>query len=95
MAIENASSGTVVVGNFIGTDSTGSFTDPEGNLTDADELTNDIQIGSGSTASEFGGGVLVINSPNNVIGSPAGASPGGRFGRRQLDRRHHGAGHST
>ncbi len=77
VAIQNASSGTVVVGNFIGTDSTGSFTDPAGNLTDADELSNDIQLGSGSTAANFGGGILIIDSPNNVIGSPSGASPGG------------------
>ena len=77
VAMQDGASGNVVVGNYIGTDNTGSFTDLEGNLTDADELSNDIQIGSGSTASNFGGGVLIINSPNNVIGSPTGASPGG------------------
>ena len=77
VAIENESSRTLVEGNYIGTDSTGSFTDPEGNLTDADELSNDIQLGSGSSASNFGGGILIIDSPNNVVGSPSGLSPGG------------------
>ncbi len=77
IAVENESSSNVILGNFIGTDTTGSFTDPEGKLTDSDELSNDIQLGSGSTASDFGGGVLIVNSPNNQIGSPAGASPGG------------------
>ena len=94
VAMQDGASGNVVVGNYIGTDNTGSFTDPEGNLTDADALSNDIQIGSGSTASNFGGGVLIINSPNNVIGSPTGQPRRALFGRRQLDRRHHGAGHS-
>ncbi len=37
IAIQDGSFSSVVEGNYVGTDSTGSFTDPEGNLTDADE----------------------------------------------------------
>lgn len=40
-------------------------------------LSNDIRLGFGSSASYFGGGVLIIDSPDNVVGSPKGASPGG------------------
>jgi parallel beta-helix repeat protein len=53
---DQQTNGTVVLGNFIGTDATGEITDPDGTPQSGDEFANSES------------GVRIIDSPNNLIG---------------------------